>query len=187
MSIEELAGLSLLPRLFDRLRSGRHICADDDALYMALRSEYSSYRTLFAALGFDLVEHDRGFYYFQSADDLGKEATQLVVFFFILVEAWGDAGKDLESTAFDPAGHALVDLPHMTRESWRRCMAEANVPNEEELANVIRRLERYGFTKRVGEDRFCFRTPAWRFFDLCLEVWKETEEATDSSQKGEEA
>ena len=37
----------------------------------------ATYRTLFAALGFDLVEHDRGFYYFQSAEELGKEATQI--------------------------------------------------------------------------------------------------------------
>jgi len=176
MSVVDLEDKAHLPELFDRLRSGRHLCADDGPLYLALRVDYATYRTLFAALGFDLVEHDRGFYYFQSSEELGKEATQIAVFFFVLVEAWGDAGKDLEATTFDPAGHAVAELPHMTRESWRCCMAEANVSTEEELSNVVRKLERYGFTERLDDDRFRFRSPAWRFFDLCREVWKETEE-----------
>ena len=49
-------------------------------------------------------------------------------------------------------------------------MAEANVTNEEELSNLIRRLERYGFAERLADDRFRFRTPVWRFLDLCFEV-----------------
>jgi len=175
MSIVDLEDKAHLPELFDRLRSGRHLCADDGPLYLALRADYATHRTLFAALGFDLVEHDRGFYYFQSEEDLGKEAAQLVVFFFVLVEAWGDAGKDLEAITFDPAGHPVSDLPHMTRESWRRCMAEANVTTDDDLWNVVRKLERYGFAERLDDQRFRFRAPAWRFFDLCLEVWREAE------------
>jgi hypothetical protein len=168
--VEILQGLPHLPELFERLRSGRHICADDGPLYLALRAEVGSYRALFEALGFDLVGHDRGFYYFLSGEDLGKEASQLAAFFFILVEAWGDAGKDLEATAFGAAGHRLADLPHLSRDRWRRLMAEANVTNEEELSNLIRRLERYGFAERLADDRFRFRTPVWRFLDLCFEV-----------------
>ena len=175
MNVEELAERPLLLDAFNRLRSGRHICADDGPVFLALRSDFEVYRSLFSALGFDLVGHERGFYYFQSAEELGKEATQLVVFFFVLVEAWGDMGMDLEAAAFDPGGHDLRDLPHFSRESWRACMGEAGVPDQAELSNLVKKLERYGFTERVGDDRFRFRAPTWRFFDLCLEVWRETE------------
>lgn len=175
MNIDELAHQPHLRDAFNLLRSGRHLSAADGAVFLGLRADFDAYRSLFGALGFDLVEHDRGFYYFQSEEELGKEAAQLVVFFFVLVEAWGDAGRDLEAAAFDPAGHAVDDLPHFSRESWRACMTEAGVPDASELANVVKKLERYGFTERVGADRFCFRSPAWRFFDLALDVWRETE------------
>ena len=36
-------------------------------------------------MGFDLIAHERQFYYFRSTEELGKEATQLAVFFFVLV------------------------------------------------------------------------------------------------------
>lgn len=173
--IDELLRTPHVQEVFDRLRSGRHICADDGPIFLALRADYSSYRELFRALGFDLVQHDRGFYYFRSDADLGKGATQLAVFFFVLVEAWGDAGLDIEATAFDPAGHAVADLPHMSRESWRRCLAEAGVDGPEKLEEVVRSLERYGFSERTDSDRFRFRVPVWRFFELCREVWQDAE------------
>jgi hypothetical protein len=55
------------------------------------------------------------------------------------------------------------------------------VPDAAELANVVKKLERYGFTERVSDERFRFRTPAWRFFDLCLDVWRESEAATEDT------
>ncbi len=178
MNLEFLADQPHLKDAFNLFRTGKHLSADDGPLFLAVRADYEAYRTLFGALGFNLVQHDRGFYYFQSAEDLGKEAAQLVVFFFVLVEAWGDAGLGLEATAFEPGGHALKDLPHFSRESWRACMTEAGVPDADELENLVKKLERYGFSERVGEDRFRFRTPAWRFFDLCREMWEETEAAS---------
>ncbi len=181
--ILDLDGKPHLSELFDRLRSGRHLCADDGPLYLALRSDYAAHRGLFGALGFDLVEHDRGFYYFQSEAELGKEATELAVFFFVLIEAWGDAAKDIGDTAFDPSGHLVDDLPHLTRESWRRCMAEAGVTNESELTDVVRKLERYGFAERIDESRFRFRTPAWRFLDLCADAWRDAQPEDDDAEE----
>jgi hypothetical protein len=178
VTVISLDGKEHLSDLFNKLRSGRHLCADDGPLYLALRADYATYRTLFAALGFELREHERGFYYFRATDDLGKEAAQFAVFFFVLVEAWGDAGKDLEASAFDPAGHALSELPHLTRDSWRQCMTEAGVSSADELTKVVQSMDRLGFTERIGDDRFRFRAPAWRFFDLCAEVLAESERPT---------
>lgn len=178
----DLEGKLHLADLFDRLRSGRHVCADDGPPYLALRADYAMHRDLFGALGFRLVEHERGFYYFQSDAELGKEATELAVFFFVLVEAWGDAGRDIERTAFDPGGHQVAELPHLTRESWRRCMAEAGVPDSDALADTVRKLDRYGFAERLDDFRFRFRTPAWRFLDLCADVWREAQEQPGSPE-----
>lgn len=175
MSVLDLEAKAHLPELFDKLRAGRHLSAGDGALYLALRSDFATYRAVFEAIGFELVEHERGFYYFRSTEDLGKEATQLAVFFFVLVEAWGDAGRDIEATACDPAGHAVSHLPHMTRDSWRRCMAEAGVSTEEDLAKLVQRMDRLGFSERFGDDRFRFLPPVWRFFDLCREVLADAE------------
>lgn len=185
MTVLNLEGKECLPDLFDRLRSGRHLSVDDGPLYLSLRAEFETYRVLFGAIGFELIEHERGFYYFRSAEELGKEATQLAVFFFVLVEAWGDAGKDLAATALDPAGHAVSDLPHLTRDSWRQCMVEAGVSTSEELGRVVHRLKQLGFAERLGDDRIRFRTPVWRFFDLCLDVLADAEPAPEASE-GEE-
>lgn len=175
----DLDALHHIGELFDKLRSGRHLCADDGPLYLALRTEFEAYHAIFAALGFELVQHERGFCYFRSDAELGKEATLLAVFFFVLVEAWGDAGLDIEATAFDAAGLRVADLPHLSRESWRRCMAEAGATTAEDLAEVVRRLDRHGFAERTDGDRFRFRAPAWRFFDLCRDVWQESEASAD--------
>ncbi|MGH7440573.1 MAG: condensin complex protein MksE [Polyangiaceae bacterium] len=174
--IEDVTQLPHPDRLFEMLRSGRHLCADDGTLYVALRAEYDGYSRLFGCLGFELVESSRGFYYFRTDGDLGKEAAQLAVFFFVLVEFWGDTGGDLEATAFDPVGLAVDELPHLTRETWRQCMAEADVHDFNDLAEVVRRLERYGFATEAGPGRFRFRTPAWRFLDLCAEVQQEAKQ-----------
>lgn len=173
--IVDLDTLPHLSDLFNKLRSGRHLCVDDGALYLALRANFEAYRAVFGAIGFELVQHDRGFCYFRSDADLGKDATQFAVFFFVLVEAWGDAGLDIEATAFSPGGHHIADLPHFSRERWHDCMVEAGVPSPDNLGDLIRRLDRYGFAERPDDERFRLRVPAWRFFDLCRDVREESE------------
>jgi hypothetical protein len=150
-------------------------------MYLELRANFDAYRALFTALGFQMVEHARGFYYFRSDAELGKEALQFAVFFFILVEAWGDEGMDLEAAAFDPNGHLVTDLPHFSRESWRQCLREAEAGGETELLEIVGRLVRYGFAERLPEDRIRFRVPVWRFFDLCLDLRGEVAQLNGAS------
>jgi len=171
----DLAALPHLQEIFERLRSGRHLCADDGVLYTSLRDRTADYQRLFAALGFELVDHERGFCYFRAAGELGKGASAQAVFFFVLVEAWSDGGLDLQAKVFDAAGHRHNQLPHFDRESWRVCMTEAGVPTPDDLSDVVRRLERLGFTERIDDETFRFRAPAWRFLDLCRDVLEEEE------------
>lgn len=60
-------------------------------------------------------------------------------------------------------------------------MAEAGIEDRNKLLGLLRRMERYGFTEWIDDDSFRFRTPAWRFFDLCDEIAKA---ATVSAAEG---
>ena len=177
----DLHHLLHLPELFRLLRNGRHISVEDGGLYLALRQHTEDYSALFEALGFHFRQHSRGFFYFEAGSgELGKEASQFAVFFFVLVESWADAGRDLETAAFDPAGHRLSELPNFSRPSWQQCMEEAGIDRLEALPELVSRLERLGFTRRLSEESFCFRPPAWRFFDLCLAFRPTAEEKPDA-------
>jgi chromosome condensin MukBEF MukE localization factor len=167
-----LSELPNLKEVFKRLRSGFHICEDDRPMYSNLRAHYAAFRELFAALDFDLLQHERGFFYFQSEGELRREASMMAVFFFVLVEAWADAGVDIEERVFAPEGHGISNLPHFTRESWKQSLEEVGVADERELLLTVKRLGRYGFVEFIHEEeeRFRFRTPTWRFLDMCLDV-----------------
>jgi len=168
--VVDLGSVPNLAEIFARLRRGYHVSADDGPLYLALRGNSEALRTLFGALGLALAEHQRGFYYLESEADVGKEAMQFCVFFLILVEAWGDEGRDIEHTAFSPGGHEIARLPHYSRESWRQCMLAADAGEPSQLTDIIRNLERHGFVLRLTEERFRMKAPAWRFLDLCSEA-----------------
>ena len=73
----DLDDLTHLSELFTKLRSGRHLCVEDGPLYLSLRANYERYEAIFRALGFELVQHHREFYYFQSDADLAKESARL--------------------------------------------------------------------------------------------------------------
>ena len=163
-----------LEEIFDELRRGYHICFDDGAPYRALSNHFESYRRLFSALGFELVRHERDFFYFRSSGNLGKTASQMAVFFFILVEVFGDRGENLRDAIFK-ADHRIDKLPHFQRESHRACLSEVGIDTDDALGSVIKKLERYGFAERRG-DTFRFRKPAWRFVELCFEASETNEE-----------
>ena len=52
-----------LKRVFAQLRRGVHLAVEDGALYQALRTHEREYAELFAALGFELVQHPHQFFY----------------------------------------------------------------------------------------------------------------------------
>ena len=99
---------------------------------------------------------------------------------FILVEAIADAGGS-------PAEQIMADvfpienLEHLRRERYRAIMQEAGMATEEDLRQTLRTMERFGFLKMENADAFRFRTPAYRFLDLCMDIFKENE-AAESNQ-----
>lgn len=180
--MKDLSELPELEQIFGDLRLGKHICAEDGMTYYLLRDHFEDYARLFSALGFDLRSHERGFFYFHAGGDLGKEATQMAVFFFVLVDTLGNEGANVRDAIFEQ-DHRVDELPHFKLESHRQCLAEVDVNDHEGLAKVIGRLERYGFVETSNRGTFRFRSPAWRFVDLCYEAAEPDEVNDDESDE----
>ena len=181
--MNDLSELPKLEEIFGDLRRGRHICAEDGMAYYHLRDQFREYRRLFAALGFDLQRHDQGFFYFCDRGELGKQASEMAVFFFVFVDALGDEGASIRETLFEQQ-HRVDDLPHFRRESHRQCLAEVGIDGTEDLRKVVRRLDRYGFAEASSAGSFRLRKPAWRFVELCYDA-ADDEETSDEVKQGE--
>jgi DNA-binding LacI/PurR family transcriptional regulator len=169
--------LPQLAEVFEALRRGRHICANDGELYHALKQHSEDYRQLFEKLGFKLVQHARDFFHFADASNFTETASRMALFIFILVEHLADHGMTVEeaimTNRFDYA-----TLPHLKSERYQTYMREAGVTTHEELIAIVRTMERYGFTRRLGADTFAFNVPVYRFLDLCMNMAEQAEKET---------
>jgi Condensin complex protein MksE len=163
--------LPYLAAIFNDLRRGRHICAEDGVLFSTLRDHFDSFSDLFRNLGFSLESHSRDFYYFRSSEgSLSDSASRMAVLFFILVETASGKGEAVEDSIMSGT-FEIGDLPVFKSDRYRMYMHEAGVDDEEGLMNVIRSMERLGFVQR-RERSFRFRVPAYRLFDLCVQILK---------------
>lgn len=168
MSENSPFALPFLSEIFDALRLGQHLCAEDGKLYDALRDNPVVYQDMFKHLGFQLEWHSRDFFYLRGKDNI-RPASKMAVFVFILIEALSDQGKMVVDTLMTEI-FAVHALPHFKSERYRAYLKEAGVTSEEGLKNVINQLERLGFAKSFSADTFRFRAPAYRFFDICIEM-----------------
>jgi len=178
-----------LPRLkevFEALRRGRHLCAEDGDLYWALRDNLDAYQDLLGHLGFRLAAHPRDFFYVEGEGNLSEASARMALLVFILVEHLADQGAAVEESLLTRT-FQVAELPHLATERYRAYLKEAGVEGEEGLEGVLRNLERFGFLRRTGGAGFRFRTPAYRFLDLCHRVLQEAPEAEAPDGAGEEA
>jgi hypothetical protein len=165
------SGPFALPRLkevFEALRRGRHLCPEDGELYWALRDNLEPFQDLFAHLGFRLEFHPRDFFYFRGEGGLSDASARMALFMFILIEALGDTGAAVEESVMTRT-FSVNDLPHHGSERYQAYLKEAGVDGDEGMESILRNLERFGFAKRTGSN-FRFRSPVYRFLDLCHEV-----------------
>jgi len=169
-------GLPRLKDVFRELRRGRHICADDGPLHRALREHHRAFAELFEQLGFRFERHPRGFFYFCGEEALSETARRLSVFMFVLIEWLGDQGQSI-GDALETGTYALARLPHLTHPRYAAYMREAGVTDDTALAALVARLERLGFAQRLNADEFRFRSPVYRFLDLCEEITAEEDDA----------
>lgn len=173
MKAEEMGDSVMdLPRMaevFEALRRGKHISMKDGDIYHALKKHESVYEQLFSKLGFKLVHHARDFFYFLDTSNFTDLSAKIAVFMFILVEHLADQGDTVEDTVMTRR-FAYKDLPHLHGERYQTYMRDAGVTTAEDLALIVRTMERFGFTRRTDPETFCFDVPIYRFLDLCMEM-----------------
>ncbi len=158
-----------LAAIFEALRRGRHLCARDGDRFHVLKQQEPLFEALFDRLGFTLVHHPRDFYYFFDASNFTDLSARMAVFMFILVESLSDQGVAVEE-AVTTRRFDYHDLPHLQNERYQAYMREAGITTTEDLAVIVRTMERFGFTRRLDEQTFEFATPVYRFLDLCMEM-----------------
>ena len=169
---EKNDGVMDLPHLaevFEALRRGKHISMKHGDLFHALKKHENVYEKLFTKLGFKMVHHPRDFFYFLDTSNFTDLSAKIAVFMFILVEHLADQGEAVEDT-FMTRRFAYKDMPHLHGDRYQTYMREAGVTTPEELAAVVRTMERFGFTRRMDAETFCFDVPIYRFLDLCMDM-----------------
>ncbi|MBH3439751.1 Mks condensin complex protein MksE [Pseudomonas luteola] len=167
----DLTELSLLAPIFRELLKGFHISRREPELYAQLSNLQDAYRTLFKALGFELVCDTRGFYYFvpeQMGAQVNKTAQRLALFTFIMVEHLADQGRDPLSV-LDGGSLGRDELPALL-EKYRDLFLQAEVQTQDELEEkILRRLTQLGFASE-NNGIYRFLPPMHRFLDVCLAV-----------------
>ncbi|MDP6523641.1 MAG: hypothetical protein QGI24_00240 [Kiritimatiellia bacterium] len=166
---DQLVDLPNLAAVFETLRRGRHICMSDGILYAALKSHAEEFRVLFLQLGFELQHHPRDFFYFVDRGNFTELSARMSVFMFILIEDLADRGDAIEETLMS-RHFRCSELPHLVGDRYRRLMREAGVTDQVEIEHLIRTMERFGFLERLQDESFSFRSPSYRFLDLCLQM-----------------
>lgn len=188
ISNENNAAVMDLPHMaevFEALRRGKHVSLKDGDIFHALKKHEGVYERLFAKLGFKLVRHARDFFYFLDSSNFSESTGRIAVFMFILVEYLADQGDTVEDTVMTRR-FAYKDLPHMHGERYKTYMREAGVTTPEELATIVRTMERFGFTRRVDAETFCFDVPIYRFLDLCMDMAAKAGKAEASPSSAED-
>ncbi len=149
----DLSELSQLAPIFRELFKGYHVSRRDPELYAQLSNFQDQYRTLFKALGFELVCDTRGFYYFvpdNAAAQVNKTAQRLALFTFILVEHLADQGRD-PIAVLDGGSLGRDELPSLL-EKYRDLFIQAEVQTQEELEEkIMRRMTQLGLPPRSRE------------------------------------
>ncbi len=158
-----------LAAVFEALRRGKHLSSNDGEMYLALKKHETVFEQLFSKLGFKLMHHPRDFFYFLDQSNFTDLTAKIAVFMFILVEHLADRGESVEETVMTRR-FAYNDLPHLHGERYQATMREAGVTTPEELAAIVRTMERLGFTQGKDAETFRFDVPVYRFLDLCMDM-----------------
>jgi len=173
-SPKDIINLPNLAEIFEQLRRGRHLCAFDGDLFRTLVAHEDRFTELFSNLGFELVAHHRGFYYFRTRQKPSDAATRMTLFVFILIEWLSNRSQGIEESLLSE-NFTIAELPHFAGERHTRIMNEAGIENVEDLERILVQLERFGFATRTMGVGFRFRPPICRFLDICLDVLNESE------------
>src|SRR5262249_19389874 len=141
--------------------------------YRELERNEDMYRLLFTGLGYELVHHGQGFYYFKGANQLTTQRMQAIALFVLILF------QDLEDKKFQDEDRAwerklllrnfaINELPHFQTAHRRGMLLMVGVTPDTLQEKVLRPMARYGMLEMTGPDHFQFHSPIYRFVDVCM-------------------
>ncbi|MDB5389033.1 MAG: hypothetical protein JWM11_4679 [Planctomycetaceae bacterium] len=177
-----------LAEVFRSLRSGRHICREDHADFRDLERNEDLYQILLRGLGYELVLHGQGFYYLKGGNSLSTQRIQAITLFMLILF------QELESKKFQDIERSwertlltrilnISELPHFQTSQRRSMLFTLGVTAETLQEKVLRPMSRFGIIEMISSDRFRFRSPVYRFVDLCMRIADE-ERISSKSDSG---
>ncbi|MGE3241673.1 MAG: hypothetical protein AB7G28_19715 [Pirellulales bacterium] len=160
--------------------------------YRDLERNEEQYSALFHALGYKLIHHGQGFYYFEGRNYLSTQRLQAITLFTLILF------QDLEDKKFQEPERAwernllgrifrIAELPHFETSKRRSMLHSVNVTQETLHEKVFKPMIRYGMLEMVGPDQFHFRAPIYRFVELCMQLAQKENEKngrTDPQEDG---
>ncbi len=161
--------------MFRLLRSGKHICREDINEYRDLERNEDQYRVLFDGLGYHLVHHGQGFYYFTGSNTLSTQRLQAITLFVLILF------QDLDDRKFQDSDRSwerklvsrefrVSELPHFQTSNRRSLLYNVGVTPELLQEKVLRPMAKLGMLTVSGSDSFRFRSPIYRFVELCMQL-----------------
>jgi hypothetical protein len=164
--------LTSITEIFDKLSRGYHISNADFSLYPELSKYEKCYSEVFEKIGYQLVAHERGFYYFGTDNDKIKvKCGTMAVFIFFLIDFLQNQGKDPYSEIMEAEfreNQLILDLSN----SYKDKMKDMGLnDSEDEFKKAIKQLSIYGFASKK-DFTFRFLPPIARFLDSCIEIGK---------------
>lgn len=163
--------LPYLRELFAQLTHGVHLSPEDEPLFSALSANHAAYAEYFAPLGFDLIRHEREFFYFAPNDPekIPETLPRIAVFAYILIDHAANQGEPIEEFILGRS-FLLSALPHFGLERYTTLLRQVEVHDVTDLKRILDHLERLHWLKWLGPDEFRFLRPFHRVFDRCLEL-----------------
>jgi hypothetical protein len=174
--------MNTLPHLrdiFDHLTRGCHMSSEHEPMFSALSANFPAYAEYFAALGFELVRHEREFFYFtpDQPEKVPDTLPRIAVFAYILIDHAANQGQSMEEFMLGRNFLASA-LPHFSLERYSALLRQVDVQDAADLKRILDHLERLGWLKWIGPDEFRFLRPFHRVFDKCIELSREVAAAT---------
>lgn len=176
-SIEPMASDEPFPphlaKVFGALRKGKHISIEDGAEFRDLQQHQDRYAVVLDALGYKLVKHHQNFFFLQGGNDLNTKGLRSVALFLLILfqhledSKFDDAQRSWEKSLLDRT-FVIADLPHFETPARRSLMFSLDLTSENLRERVLRTMFRLGFISFVGQSQFRFRSPVYRFVEVCL-------------------
>jgi hypothetical protein len=134
-----------------------------------------------------LVRHPADFYYFEVPEEGPMAVSPVIqkaaILVYILIEHLADQGEPIVDAMltkeFDITQRPFIGHSRYT-EYWRTVEVE---PTAEGIQKVLQTMSRLGFVQRIDENKFFFRSPVRRFFDIARQALPQQNEPESTSNE----